>query len=78
MKQTLSETERNAFFLAKKVQLLRLMIAQLESIIPADVALLTPDEQAEFVTTLDRLPDEIPARVIAPVRTALSISSQVA
>ena len=78
MKQTLSETERNAFFLAKKVQLLRLMIAQLESITPADVALLTPDEQNELVTTLDQLPDEIPARVIAPLRAALSTSSQVA
>ena len=78
MKHTLSETERNAFLAAKKVQLLRLMIRQLESITAADVATLPPHEQAQFATTLDRLPAEVPAQIIDPLRAALSDPSAVA
>ena len=78
MTHALSEQDRIAFLAAKKVQLLRLMIRQLESITAADVATLPPHEQASFEATLDRLPDEVPARVIAPLRAALSASSAVA
>ena len=78
MSNSLTERDRIAFLAAKKVQLLRLMIRQLESITAADVATLPPHEQAHFAATLDRLPDEVPAQMIARLRAALSEPSAVA
>ena len=78
MSHSSMERDRIAFLAAKKVQLLHLMIRQLESITAADVATLPPHEQAHFATTLDRLPAEVPAQIIDPLRAALSDPSAVA
>ena len=78
MSHMLAERDRSAFLSAKKVQLLCLMIRQLESITAADVATLPPHEQAQFATTLERLPLEVPAQMIVPLRAALSDPSAVA
>ena len=78
MSHMLAERDRSAFLAAKKVQLLCLMIRQLESITAADVATLPPHEQAQFATTLERLPLEVPAQMIVPLRVALSDPSAVA
>ena len=78
MSHMLAERDRSAFLAAKKAQLLRLMIRQLESITAADVATLPPHEQAQFAATLERLPLEVPAQMIVPLRAALGDPSAVA
>ena len=78
MSHSSTERDRIAFLAAKKVQLLHLMIRQLESITAADVATLPPHEQAQFAATLERLPLEVPAQMIVPLRVALSDPSAVA
>jgi hypothetical protein len=72
MAHRLTGRERALYLARKKAQVLHRLCLLLAGITAEDVLAMSLAEQRQLAAVLDRLPDEIPAALIAALRVALA------
>ena len=65
-------TERHEYLVMKQVQVQRWMRILLTSMTGEDVAAMSSVQREQLVVVLERLPEAIPAELVAHLRTALA------
>ena len=72
MTSTRTHSERHEYLVEKQVQVQRWMRILLTGITGQDVAAMSSVQREQLVVVLARLPEEIPAELVAHLRTALA------